>query len=304
MTTLEPTSTSRRRSTRRTGTRRNADDVRAYLTTTVGLVTALDGTDTNVMAAEWTYFVSREPLHVAVALSELTLTHRLVLREGEFGVTICSASQAAIAAFVGSFSGASVDKLASRDIPMVPSRQIAPDRVAGGLLSAECIVRHVVELPGYRLVVGEAVEVDLHPEQLGDPLVKHGSMYRLGERIARNGGGMLAAATLCLDEADRSRGLLRVVGSTRFLRRRASVVDIDLCEKDGTSRSNLGWAEPNEKGDVWFEVEAAELDEVAGLRDFVVELRAPTGERCVADIACDAPTAGREARRQRPEERG
>jgi flavin reductase (DIM6/NTAB) family NADH-FMN oxidoreductase RutF len=301
MTAVEPTDLPLRRSERRA---QPNGDVKSYLTTTVGLVTAVHGAATNVMAAEWTYFVSSEPLHVAVALSELTVTHRLVAREGAFGVTICSASQAAIADLVGSFSRADVDKLSSRDIPMIASRRIAPDRVAGGLLSAECLVRHIVELPGYRLVIGEAVEVDLHPEQLGDPLVKHGSMYRLGERIADGGGGMVAAATLWLDEADRSRGLLRVVGSTRFLRRPPPVVEIDLCEKDGTSRSQLGWAEPNEKGDVWFEVEAAEIDEVAGLRDFVVELRAPTGERCVADIACDVPSAGRGAWRQRRDERG
>lgn len=259
------------------------NDIKPYLTTTVGLITSADAECVNVMAAEWTYFVSTEPLYIAVGLSDRTLTQEIVLRTGEFGVTLCTEEQAGLADFVGSVSGTEVDKLSSLGLELVESKTIHAPRAAGGVLSAECLVRESVRLPGYVLVIGEAVEVDLYPERLPDVLVKHGSMFRLGAKIET--GPMFVAATFLPESETTSHPTLRIVGATRFARPSPSAVEVFLRSKNGQTLVHLGSAAPNQAGDVWMELDAAELRGATDPDEFMIELRTASGEQCVAEIA-------------------
>jgi flavin reductase (DIM6/NTAB) family NADH-FMN oxidoreductase RutF len=156
-------------------------------TTTVGLVVVGDNVPMrfNVMAAEWTYFVAKDPLHVAVVLCEGTFTRHLLESASEFSVTLCSAGQAALADFAGSFSGRDIDKTTSEDVVLgQPSRTQVP-WVTGGLAGLECVTRQRVLLPGYLMVIGEVVAEHTEHRQATDPLVKHGRMYSLGPELPR-----------------------------------------------------------------------------------------------------------------------
>jgi flavin reductase (DIM6/NTAB) family NADH-FMN oxidoreductase RutF len=165
-------------------------------TTTVGLVVVAGDVPMrfNVMAAEWTYFVAKEPPHIAVVLSEGTFTRHVLESAPEFSVTLCSASQAALADFVGSFSGRDLDKTSSEDVVLgQPSTTHVP-WVTGGLTGLECVTRTRVQLPGYLMVIGEVVAEHTEPGRATDPLVKHGRMHSLGPALVRD--SVVAAAEL------------------------------------------------------------------------------------------------------------
>jgi flavin reductase (DIM6/NTAB) family NADH-FMN oxidoreductase RutF len=219
-----------------------------YLTTTVGLVVARHEAGVNVMAAEWTYFVAREPLHLAVAIGDGAYTQGLVEEAGEFSVTLCSASQAALANFVGSFSGAEIDKASSELVRLVPSVAIATPHVADGVFSAECRLVEHVELPRYKLFIGEALAVHADDDACQDPLVKHGAMYRLGEPIFDD--RIAAAAEL----VDGDPPALRVAASLQAGERQDAPWTVRLVSRGGRDVV-VGEVASNEYGDMFTELE-------------------------------------------------
>jgi flavin reductase (DIM6/NTAB) family NADH-FMN oxidoreductase RutF len=154
-----------------------------YLTSTVGLITTVADKRVNVMAAEWSYFVAREPLHIAVGISDQNWSNSQIRKAGEFAVTLCTDSQVALAAFAGSLSGLDVDKTSSADLELAEPTVLSTPHVRGGVLNAECVVREVVELPGYALVIGEAVWTHADEDAAAHPLVKHGTMHELGPTV-------------------------------------------------------------------------------------------------------------------------
>lgn len=183
------------------------DDYRVlrYLTSTVGLVSARGSDDfLDVMAAEWTSFVARNPLHIAVGIQTHNLTHDLITESNEFAVTLCDVRLAGVAELCGTFSGRDVDKTSSDSLRMQGPRVGGVPHVAGGVMNAECTVRCAVPLPGYTLFVGEAVWWQVDDERAQHPLVKHGQMYELGAALAarevctsvrRLGDSIIVAAT-------------------------------------------------------------------------------------------------------------
>lgn len=149
----------------------------------VGLITCRDHQKVNVMAAEWTYLVAQSPVYFAVGCQLSNYSTSVILASGEFGVTLCDENQAPLAKFVGTFSGAGVDKSAVSGMALRPAQALSTPTVLGGLMSAECVVREVVDLPGYVLVVGEARWSTINATSLLRPLVKHGKMYALGTAL-------------------------------------------------------------------------------------------------------------------------
>ena len=143
------------------------------------------------MAAEWTYFLNKQPLYVGVALGARSHTRELLTGAGEFAVTLCAEEQAELADFAGSFSLLDVDKTTSDLVEFGAPEAGSTPWVEGGLLGLECVVRQVVDLPVHRLFVGEVLAV--HPAALTRrPLVKHGTMATLGPPVQRS--AVVAAA--------------------------------------------------------------------------------------------------------------
>ncbi|MGW7658964.1 flavin reductase family protein [Streptomyces sp. NPDC054756] len=179
-------------------------DLWKRLTSTVGLVvTRHDGT-TNVMSAEWSYFVNKQPLYAAVALGPRTASRRRLEAAGEFSLTLCAEDQAALADFAGSFSVTDVDKTSSDLVRLGTPEVTATPWVTGGVLAVECRLRRTVPLPAHTLYVGEVVAAHL-PDDPARPLVKHGGMHTLGAPAPRT--AVVAAAQLRPD------GTLRVAAT-------------------------------------------------------------------------------------------
>ena len=221
-------------------------DYLPYLTSTVGLITTPMGDGVNVMSAEWTYFVARQPLHIAVCIQDSNYTQELVQEAGEFSVTLCDTSLAALADFAGSFSGTSVDKCAANGFTMAGPHVTRTPHVAGGVLNAECVVRHTTRLPGYLLVIGEAVWAQVDDEAAERPLVKHGRMHALGEPVlARQ---VVASARRSPDGTG-----IEVAATAQGAPGRSGVWQVSARDQ----RSGRSWLlmEPEEiPGDLWAEI--------------------------------------------------
>ncbi|MGW7006434.1 flavin reductase family protein [Streptomyces sp. NPDC054933] len=174
------------------------------LTSAVGIISVRHPGGVNVMSAEWSYFVNKEPLYAAVVLSPKAGTRELLPSAGEFSLTFCSEQQAELADFVGSFSLAEVDKTTSELIAFGAPRVIRTPWVTGGLLALECVLRETVPFPVHTMFVGEVVASHL-PDSERRPLVKHGPMHTLGGPVRHS--TVVAAAQLLPN------GMVRVAAS-------------------------------------------------------------------------------------------
>jgi flavin reductase (DIM6/NTAB) family NADH-FMN oxidoreductase RutF len=201
------------------------------------------------MAAEWTYFLNKDPLYIAVALSRRSVSRKLIKRSGEFSVTLCAESQAEVADFAGSFSGLDIDKSSSEAFTLRAPTVISTPWVEGGVAAFECLVRRVVRLPDYHLFIAEAMAA--HIERDRRPLVKHGPMHALGEPVDKT--AVVAAAQILGQPGAGGRMFLRVAAGGQSpepgtLRR------ITLIGHNGDPMS-LGEYPPDEYGDLMVDVE-------------------------------------------------
>jgi flavin reductase (DIM6/NTAB) family NADH-FMN oxidoreductase RutF len=218
------------------------ENLAKYFTTTVGLVCTSFADEVNIMAAEWTYLVAKTPPHVAIVISDNALTQRVAETAGEFSVTLCSARQAALADFAGSISGRQIDKTASRLLSLRAPEVTSTPWADGGLLALECQVRHVVPLPAYLMLIGEALAVHADPSRLSQPLVKHGAMHALGEPLT--GQAAVAAAELSQSDGQELRVAATGPGAADGTPWRVSLVG------PAGAELFLGEASPNQYGDL------------------------------------------------------
>ncbi|HXP19406.1 MAG TPA: flavin reductase family protein [Streptosporangiaceae bacterium] len=219
------------------------------LTTTVGLVSSSHDHKVNIMAAEWTYFLNKDPLYVAVALSRRSFSRELIKGSGEFSVTLCADSQAEAADLAGSFSGREIDKSSSEAFALCAPTVTSTPWIAGGVAAFECVVRRVVRLPDYHMFIGEAVAAHVDGDR--QPLVKHGPMHMLGERLDKTA---MAAAAQVVRQAAAGDSLLLRVAATGKSPEPGSVRRIALVGTDGDALP-LGEYPPDAYGDLMVDVE-------------------------------------------------
>ena len=143
-------------------------------TTGVTVVTALhDGQQYGMTVNSFTS-ISLEPPLVSVTLKQLTHTHELVVRSGEFSVTILSSDQKNLSdRFAGKipeihdrFEGVQTKTL-STDVPLL----------AGGLAHFNCRVVNSIPAGENTLFIAEVVAVSRDGEGEENPLVYHNRMY-------------------------------------------------------------------------------------------------------------------------------
>ncbi len=158
-----------------------------YFATTVNLLTSCnDEGKANIMACEWTMNVSFEPLKVMCLVHIDNLTHAYITSTREFGVNLCSDTQASLANFAGDVSGRDVDKLADTCFAGIvySATRIKPPMISGCLLNVECILEEVLEIGEYTAFVGLSVAIHANPQV--QPLFYHrGKYFGLGSHIAK-----------------------------------------------------------------------------------------------------------------------
>ncbi len=169
------------------------DAFRAF-TTTVALITTDGPMGPNVMAAEWTFNVSYDPFLISVHVARENATHAAIEATKEFGVNLVTDEQVAAMAFAGHFSKADTDKLASTLFETYPATKIKPPMIKGALLNAECRLVQQVDFGDHTAFVGEVVAFALDPTK--SPVVLHHGAHRLGDRLLRDPGIVVAATPM------------------------------------------------------------------------------------------------------------
>jgi flavin reductase (DIM6/NTAB) family NADH-FMN oxidoreductase RutF len=160
-----------------------AETLDRYFLTTVALITTHSSKGDNVMAAEWTFNVSYDPLLIAVVVGPRHATHAAILESGEFGVSMASTEQFALASFAGGFSRDEADKLSSDGFKARPGRAIKARLIEGSLAQMECKLVSQHKVGDHTMFIGEVVagEGDASKE----PLSLYRGYRRLGEEVVR-----------------------------------------------------------------------------------------------------------------------
>ncbi len=164
--------------------------------TNVGLITTDGPNGANIMAAEWTYYVSWSPALIAVHLGggkTAKATSENIMATREFGVSIAAADQHVISSIAGGSSGRDVDKISvlkEMGAQFYPAKGIKPLLLKGAATNIECRLIEAKELGDHTVFIGEmlSIETDMAKEPL---LYSFGKYYAVGERLHKPEQGVL-----------------------------------------------------------------------------------------------------------------
>ncbi len=161
--------------------------------TNVGLITT-DGPDgQDIMAAEWTYYVSYSPALISVHIGgsikgeKKKATFENILSTQEFGVSIAASDQNVLSSIAGKGSGRDVDKIAvlrEMGVEFYPAKQIKVRMVKGAATNAECKVKEMLDVGDHVMVIGEVLEIESDQSKI--PLIYSGNKYwAMGAQIGK-----------------------------------------------------------------------------------------------------------------------
>ena len=196
-------------------------------TTTVALITTEGPKGPNVMAAEWTFNVSYEPFLIAVLVGPENATFEAIEASKEFGVNLVSEEQVAAMAFAGHFSKSDTDKLSSMFFDTYPAKTIKVPMIKGALLNAECRLVQQVVMGDHTAFVGEVIEFTWDPSK--QPIVLHRGAHRLGDRLLRGPGIVVAATPM----RARSGQTITVAGELTGPDRSAKPLEVSVIDSGG-----------------------------------------------------------------------
>ena len=168
------------------------EDLAGQFATMVGLVTTRSSAGENVMAAEWTYLVSYEPMQVAVVIGPRRATHAAIVETGEFGVSLAADDQNALASFAGGVSRRETAKLTADAFSTRPGEVIGAPLVEGAVAQMECRLVGRLDVGDHTIFVGEVVAGRADGARV--PLLLYRGYRRPGEKVPR-GGKLVVALT-------------------------------------------------------------------------------------------------------------
>jgi flavin reductase (DIM6/NTAB) family NADH-FMN oxidoreductase RutF len=168
------------------------EDLDRYFLTTVALITTRSSHGDNVMAAEWTFNLSYEPLLVGVSVNPRHITHAAIEEAKEFGVNMAAQGQFPLTSFAGGFSRREADKLSSGAFTTRPGSAINAPMIEGSLAQLECKLVAAHKVGDHTLFVGQVVAG--RGDEAREPIVLYRGYRTLGEKVVR-GHNMTLALT-------------------------------------------------------------------------------------------------------------
>ena len=161
--------------------------------TNVGLITSDGPNGQNIMAAEWTHYVSYSPalisVHIGGGLKDAPgkATLENIRKSMEFGVNIAADDQAMFSSIAGGSSGREVNKvslLKEMGAEFYQGKKIGAPMLAGACTNAECKVKEMLDLGDHVMVIGEVLEIDSDLSKI--PLVYSANKYwQVGARVEK-----------------------------------------------------------------------------------------------------------------------
>jgi len=155
--------------------------------TNVGLITTTGPKGDNIMAAEWTHFISYSPGRIAVLVGKhyKKATGVNIRKTKEFGVSIAATDQNILASLAGKVSGNEYDKISALKelgFKFYKGKKIKALMVEGACLNVELKLVKILDVGSHTMFIGEALEATPNPNK--EPLAYHQNKYwHIGENI-------------------------------------------------------------------------------------------------------------------------
>ncbi len=156
--------------------------------TNVGLVTSNGKNGLDIMAAEWTYYVSWSPALISVHIGGgMTgkATSENIMDTKVFGVSIASTEQNVISSVAGGSSGRDIDKvslLKELGYNFSAGKETGALLVDGSATKIECRLKEAITLGDHTMFIGEIVSIETDKSK--SPLAfSFGKYYSLGEHM-------------------------------------------------------------------------------------------------------------------------
>ena len=164
--------------------------------TNVGLITSHGPNGQNIMAAEWTFYLSYSPAIISVHTGgdkNGKATAENVIATKEFGVNIASSEQNVASSIAGGSSGRDVDKIAilkEMGFDFFKGKKIGVLMLKGAATNAECRLIEAKQVGDHLMLIGEVVEIESDASK--QPLIySFGKYYHLGEQMHKPEQGVL-----------------------------------------------------------------------------------------------------------------
>ena len=160
--------------------------------TNVGLVFTDGPIGSDVMAAEWVYYVSYSPALITVHIGHGSTpkgkaTLENIRASKEFAVSMASSGQQSFSSIAGSGDGHAVDMLAvMKDMgaEFFPAKHVNALHLKGATMHIECKVKDITELGDHYMVVGEVLDIVTDDSQ--EPLVySFGKYHAFGRALEK-----------------------------------------------------------------------------------------------------------------------
>ena len=159
------------------------EEITKFLTN-VGLITSNGPYGHNVMACEWTYYISYTPPLIAVCIRPNKTTFENIKAISEFGVNITSVDQNVVSSVAGNNHGKDVDKISllkELGVIFYKAQTINTLMLEGASLNAECKVVNFIDIGDHPIFIGEIQNVKQVEKE---PIIYHkGKYFRLGEQV-------------------------------------------------------------------------------------------------------------------------
>jgi len=154
--------------------------------TNIGLITSSGPHGDNIMAAEWTHYVSYAPGLIMVNIGPRKATLENILKSKEFGVSIAADDQNVVASVAGGSSGRDTNKISALKrlgTKFYKAKKIDVLMVEGAAMNAECRLVESRPLGDHVMIVGEVVEISAGKKE---PLVYSDGIYlHKGKPVAK-----------------------------------------------------------------------------------------------------------------------
>lgn len=155
--------------------------------TNVGLITSNGPYGNNVMACEWTHYISYSPGLITLAIRNHKATYKNIIASKEFGVNIASDKHATVSQIVGNNSGYDIDKIKVAEeigLKFYKAKKIDTLMIEDTCMNAECKLVKTVNIGDHPLLIGEVVEIKSNENE--SPLLYYDTKYyKIGDHIEK-----------------------------------------------------------------------------------------------------------------------
>ena len=124
----------------------------------VTLVTVTTDEETNFMTVGWVSPVSFDPPILMISIAPERHSHDLILKAGEFGISILAEDQKELSTLGGTLSGRDCDKIEKGAVETVPGEKIRAPHIAGARAWLECRVLSHETVGDHTVFYGEVLK--------------------------------------------------------------------------------------------------------------------------------------------------